>query len=92
VTRAACDQCSDNLATMPADRRSLRNREFTAIKSSANLVLKRDLLVRHKTQLINALRGHLAEFGFVVRQGPGHVIKLIALVEDPSSDMPIAVL
>ena len=30
----------------------------------------RDLLVRQRTQLINALRGHLAEFGFVVRQGP----------------------
>ena len=33
----------------------------------------RDLLVRQRTQLINALRGHLAEFGFIVRQGPGHV-------------------
>jgi transposase len=50
----------------------------------------RDLLVRQRTQLINALRGHLAEFGFVVPQGPGHVTKLIALVEDPSSDLPIA--
>ena len=39
----------------------------------------RDLLVRQRTQLINALRGHLAEFGFVVRQGAGHVDKLIDL-------------
>jgi transposase len=29
----------------------------------------RDLLVRQRTQLINALRGHLMEFGFIVRQG-----------------------
>jgi transposase len=49
----------------------------------------RDLLVRQRTQLINALRGHLAEFGFVVRQGPGHVSKLIDRVADPSSDLPI---
>ena len=48
----------------------------------------RDLLVRQRTQLINALRGHLAEFGFIVRQGPGHVSKLIDLVADPSSDLP----
>ena len=48
----------------------------------------RDLLVRQRTQLINALRGHLAEFGFVVRQGVGHVSKLIDLVGDPSSDLP----
>jgi transposase len=48
----------------------------------------RDLLVRQRTQLINALRGHLAEFGFIVRQGPGHVSKLVDLVCDPSSDLP----
>lgn len=48
----------------------------------------RDLLVRQRTQLINALRGHLSEFGFVVRQGAGHVDKLIELVADPSSDLP----
>jgi transposase len=28
----------------------------------------RDLLVRQRTQVINALRGHLAEFGIVVAQ------------------------
>jgi transposase len=48
----------------------------------------RDLLVRQRTQLINALRGHLAEFGFVVRQGPGHAIRLIELVADPATDLP----
>lgn len=48
----------------------------------------RDLLVRQRTQLINALRGHLAEFGFVVRQGPGHVSRLIELTQDPTSGLP----
>jgi transposase len=48
----------------------------------------RDLLVRQRTQLINALRGHLMEFGFIVRQGAGHVSKLIDLVADPSSELP----
>lgn len=47
----------------------------------------RDLLVRQRTQLINALRGHLAEFGRVVPQGTGHVCKLVDLVIDPSSDL-----
>jgi transposase len=32
----------------------------------------RDLLVRQRTQIINALRGHLAEFGYVAAKGPGH--------------------
>src|SRR5471030_2891537 len=48
----------------------------------------RDLLVRQRTQLINALRGHLTEFGFIVRQGPGYVSKLVDLVADPSSELP----
>ena len=48
----------------------------------------RDLLVRQRTQLINALRGHLGEFGYVVRQGAGHVAKLVELVADPASDLP----
>jgi transposase len=48
----------------------------------------RDLLVRQRTQLINALRGHLAEYGHVVPQGPAHVDGLVALVEDPKSTVP----
>ena len=59
-------------------------------QAAAVVFRTRDLLVRQRTQLINALRGHLAEFGFVVPQGAGHVNKLITLVEDPASDMPIA--
>jgi transposase len=48
----------------------------------------RDLLVRQRTQLINAVRGHLAEYGMVVRQGAENTRKLIALVVDPTSDLP----
>ncbi len=48
----------------------------------------RDLLVRQRTQCINALRGHLAEYGHVVPQGTAHVDGLIALVEDPNSSVP----
>ncbi len=57
-------------------------------QGAAVIFRTRDLLVRQRTQLINALRGHLMEFGFIVRQGPGHVSKLIDLVADPSSDLP----
>src|SRR3954463_2677315 len=48
----------------------------------------RDLLVRQRTQCLNALRGHLAEYGHVVPQGPAHVDRLVALVEDPKSSVP----
>jgi transposase len=48
----------------------------------------RDLSARQRTQLVNAPRGHLAEFGIVVRQGLGHVAKLVEFVADPASDLP----
>src|SRR3978361_171605 len=50
----------------------------------------RDLLVRQRTQAINALRGHLAEFGVIAAKGPVHTCKLIAALEDPASDLPQA--
>jgi len=42
----------------------------------------RDLLVRQRTQLINAIRGHLAEFGIIEAQGPWHVPRLLATMEE----------
>ncbi len=68
---------------------------FVAVKSEAaqaNAVVfrARDLLVRQRTQAINALRGHLGEYGLVAAKGPGHVTKLIEHVEDPASSVPEA--
>ena len=48
----------------------------------------RDLLVRQRTQTINALRGHLAEFGVVAPQGPAHVGRLVSALEDPCCTVP----
>jgi transposase len=38
----------------------------------------RDLLMRQRTMLLNAIRAHLAEFGVVVAQGPSKVLDLVA--------------
>lgn len=48
----------------------------------------RDLLVRQRTQLINSLRGHLAEFGFVAPQGPAQIQRLARVVEDENTGLP----
>ncbi len=47
----------------------------------------RELLIRQRTMLINALRAHLAEFGIVMRQGTAGVSTLITLVEDDEHDL-----
>src|SRR5262249_44385822 len=48
----------------------------------------RDLLVRQRTQCVNALRGHLMEHGYVFPKGITHIEALVALVEDPQSSLP----
>lgn len=44
--------------------------------------------VGQRTQLINALRGHLAEFGVVVAQGPAHLKQVIALLDEAGANVP----
>ena len=48
----------------------------------------RELLIRQRTQAINALRGHLTEFGQIVPQGAANTTRLIAIVEVPDSSLP----
>jgi transposase len=62
---------------------------FVPVKSEtqqSRLMLHRarELLVRQRIASINALRGHLAEFGVVAPQGARHVGGLVALLEDAS--------
>jgi len=51
----------------------------------------RDLLVRQRTQCVNALRGHQMEYGYVFPKGITHVKALVAVVEDPQSSLPDSV-
>ena len=92
VKRQKNDTAAAEAICEAAQRPTMR---FVAVKSeeqraSAVVFRARDLLVRQRTQTINALRGHLAESGLVVARGPAHTTKLIERVEDPSSDLPEA--
>jgi transposase len=60
------------------------------IQATAVIFRTRDLLVRQRTQLINALRGHMGEFGLVVPQGASQAARLIAMVADPDVPLPEA--
>ena len=42
----------------------------------------RALLIRQRTMLVNALRAHMAEFGFIAAQGLRNVEQLIAAISD----------
>jgi transposase len=92
VKRQKNDMADAEAICEAAQRPTMR---FVAVKSeakqaSAVIFRTRDLLVRQRTQIINALRGHLAEFGFIAPQGASHIVRLMAQVEDPGFSIPEA--
>jgi len=64
---------------------------FVAIKSPEQqsvlmLHRTRELLVRQRTMLVNAIRAHMAEFGIVARVGLPQVETLLAIIDDVEDD------
>ena len=63
------------------------NMRFVPVKTKEQqsvLVLhrSRDLLMRQRTMILNAIRAHFAEFGIIAPQGPRKVIELVARLRD----------
>lgn len=91
VKRQKNDAADAEAIAEAATRPTMR---FVPVKSEetqgAVMVFRvRELLIRQRTQVINALRGHLSEFGLVVPQGAHNTAKLIAIVDDPESALPV---
>jgi|GraSoiStandDraft_5_1057265.scaffolds.fasta_scaffold71114_2 transposase len=93
VKRQKNDAADAEAICEAASRPTMR---FVAVKTEeqqarAMLFRTRDLLVRQRTQLINALRGHLSEHGMVVPQGPSHVKVIAKAVEEATASLPLLV-
>lgn len=89
VKRQKNDAADAEAIAEAAGRPTMR---FVAVKSidqqASSMAFKtRDLLVRQRTQTINALRGHLTEYGVIVPQGPQHVGRLIEEVRKADSNL-----
>jgi transposase len=65
-------------------RPSMRFVRVKTEEQQAVLVMHRarDLLVRQRTQLINAFRGHAAEFGIIAAQGRWNVTRLLTTIRE----------
>jgi transposase len=84
VKRGKKNDAADAAAICEAvGRPQMRAVPIKSAESQGVLLLHRarDLLVRQRTMLICALRGHLAEFGVVAGQGRGNFAKLVARLE-----------
>ncbi len=60
-------------------------------QTRAALFRCRERLVRQRTELVNALRGMLYEFGLVVPKGIAHLKRIEELVRDDSIELPTLV-
>lgn len=90
VKRQKNDAADAEAIAEAASRPTMR---FVAVKSEAKqaqgMAFKtRDLLVRQRTQTINALRGNLAEFGVIAPKGPAHVERLRVKVDAAETTLP----
>ena len=94
VKRQKNDAADAEAISEAASRPTMR---FVAVKGedqqAACMVFKtRDLFVRQKTQLANALRGHLAEFGVIAPKGIVHLKRLAVVIEEDTGLLPASVL
>jgi transposase len=69
---------------------------FVAVRSIENQAVlmqhkAREMLVQQRTQLLNGLRGHLAEVGVIAAQGTCNMRSLGALIHEGDSSIPEAV-
>ncbi|WP_282611422.1 IS110 family transposase [Pelagibius sp. Alg239-R121] len=85
------NDAADAEAIVEAALRS--NMRFVPAKSAqtqarAMLFRTREQLIGQRTEALNALRGHLAEFGLIAPRGVANLVRLAALVENPESDLP----
>lgn len=63
-----------------------------AQQATAIVLRTRSLFVRQKTKAINAIRGHLAEFGLVTEVGAFNIRRLIeAMHNQPETSIPLSV-
>lgn len=91
VRRQKNDAADAEAIAEAASRPTMR---FVALKTeeqqARSMIFRtRDLLVRQRTQLVNALRGHLAEHGIVAAHGLAQVKALATAMRDTGSLHPL---
>lgn len=94
VKRGKTDAADAEAICEAVGRPSMR---FVPVKSAEQqgvhvLQRTRDLLIRQRTMLVSALRGHMAEFGIIAPQGIARVADLLAVLlgEDEAALPPLA--
>jgi len=90
VKRQKNDAADAEAIVEAALRPSMRFVPVKSVETQAHTMLfrTREQLVGQRTGTINALRGHLAEFGIIVAQGVTNLPRLVKRIEDSGSELP----
>ncbi len=90
VKRQKNDAADAEAIVEAAQRPSMRFVEAKSEDQQASAVLfrYREKLVKQRTELINAIRSYLYEFGHVIPKGPRHLRKATELIEDVGTALP----
>jgi transposase len=70
---------------MSRPRMSFVRVKSTEVQAAQMLMTTRQRLIDYRTQLINTIRGHAAEFGLTAAKGPAHVEPLLARVAEDAT-------
>jgi len=90
VKRQKNDAADAEAIVIAAQRPEMRFVEpkSTEQQSKAILFRARERLVHQRTELVNAVRACLYEYGYIVPQGINNVGKIVDILDAPSSDLP----
>jgi transposase len=93
VKRQKNDAADAEAIVVAAQRPEMR---FVAPKTAeqqarAVLFRSRERLVHQRTELVNALRATMYEYGYTVPQGIGQLSRIEAILDEPHSDLPALV-
>ncbi|MFK3781808.1 IS110 family transposase [Agrobacterium sp. NPDC089420] len=90
VKRQKNDMADAEAITIAARQPEMRFVEPKTRDQQARAVLfrGRERLVHQRTELVNALRAMLYEFGQIVPQGIGHIKRIDAIIRDEAIDLP----
>jgi transposase len=90
IKRQKNDAADAEAIVIAAQRPEMRFVEPKSEQQQARSMLfrGRERLVRQRTELMNALRSNLYEYGYVVPQGATHLNRISEIVEDPDTILP----
>lgn len=93
VKRQKNDAADAEAIVEAAQRPEMRFVEAKSEDQQARAILfrTREQLVHQRTELVNSLRSHLYEFGYIIPQGISQLSRIGEIIEDPKTELPTVV-